>query len=435
MMRSRLALAVLLLASVCFAQDSFRMPGTKPGRCLTAYLTAFNTGEAAALRQFFLENYSPDALKDVSADQRVPQHLAIFHETGGLDPRQIASSSEDMVAILAQSKIAEDWWQLECHLDKKHNVLGIALKPAERPADQVYRGKLSGEQLAIAVDSYAEKLNKAGLFDGVVMIQKDNQVLLKTVYGARNGQPHQLDDVYPLASLNKMFTAVAILQLANEKKLDVSDPLSKYLKDQPHAITDRVTIQQCLTHTAGLLPLTESQWFAGTNDWHQVVAKFMQRPLQYPQNEFHYSNADFMLLDAVIERASGEPLEKYLQEHVWDPAGMAATNFASTTAPDLMNFALALRTNALLPKKSEQDMFEPKVNTETPGIDYAYGFFVHHFPNETIAGHGGGAEHFGGELDLYMVAGYDVVILSDSASPLAAQRVTRRVRELVTARP
>ncbi len=433
-MRSK-AILVLLLCTACFAQDTFRMPGTKPGRCLTAYLTAFNTGQPDPLRQFFLQNYSSDALKEIPVDQRLPQHLAVFHETGGFEPREIVSSSEDMVAILAQSKIAEDWWQLECHLDKKHNVLGIALKPADRPVDQVFRGKLTGEQLAIAVDSYAEKLNKAGLFDGVVMIEKDNQVLLKSVYGARNGQPHQLDDVFPLASMSKMFTAVAIAQLANEKKLDYSDPLSKYLKDQPRAITDRVTIQQCLTHTAGFVSLLEPQWFAGTNDWHQVVTKFMQRPLQYPQGEYHYSNADFLLLDEVIERVSGGPLEKYLQEHVWAPAGMTSTNLGSTTAPDLLNFALALRTSALLPKKAEQDMLEPKVNTETPGLDYAYGFFVHHYPNETIVGHGGGAEHFGGELDLYMVSGYDVVILSDSASPLAAQRVTRRARDLITARP
>jgi CubicO group peptidase (beta-lactamase class C family) len=434
-MRSRLLLAVLLLASVCFGQDAFRMPGTKPGRCLTAYLVAFNTGQPNPLRQFFLDNYSSDALTEIPVDQRLPQHLAVFRETGGFDAREIVASSEDMVAILAQSKVAEDWWQLECHLDKHHNVLGIALKPADRPADQVFRGKLSAEQLGIAVDSYAEKLHKAGLFDGVVLIEKDNQMVLRTVYGARNGQPHQLDDVYPLASMSKMFTAVAIVQLASEKKLDYSDLLSKYLKDQPRAITDRVTIQQCLTHTAGFLSLLEPQWFAGTNDWHQVVTKLMQRPLQYPQGEFHYSNADFLLLDEVVERISGEPLEKYLQEHVWEPARMTATNLGSTTAPDLLNFAFALRTNALLSKKAEEEMLEPKVNTETPGLDYAYGFFVHHYPNETIVGHGGGAEHFGGELDMYMVSGYDVVILSDSASPLAAQRVTRRVRDLITARP
>ena len=411
------------------------MPGTGPGRCLSAYLTAFNSGNIGALRQFFLENYSRDALQQIPVEQRIPQHMAIFRETGGLEPRELSGSSEDMVAVIAQSRVAEDWWLLECHLDKKHAVLGIGLKPTERPLDAVFRGKLTDQQLAIAVESYADKLNQAGLFDGVVLIEKENQMVLRSAFGEHNGQPHRVDDPFPLASLSKMFTAVAIGQLAEQRKLDYSDPLSKYLKGYPRAITDRVTIQQCLTHTAGFLPLLEPQRFANAASDHEVVQRFMQRPLEFPQGEFHYSNADYLLLNEVIERVSGKPAAAYIGEHVFEAAGMKSTSSGSTTAPDLLNFARALRDYALMLHKPEDELLAPKVNTPTPGVDYAYGFFVRHYANETVVGHGGGGDHFGGNLDLFTVSGYDVVVLSDSASPLASERVAQRVRELITARP
>ena len=431
-MRPRIALAVLLFVSACSAQEAFRMPGTGPGRCLTAYLTAFNAGNVGALRQFFLENYSKDALDQLPVEQRIPQHMAIYRETGGLDPRELSGSSEDMIAVVAQSRTAEDWWLLECHLDRKHAVLGIGQKPTERPVDAVFRGKLTDQQLAVAVESYADKLNKAGLFDGVVLIEKDNQMLLRTAFGEHNGQPHRVDDAFPLASLSKMFTAIAIGQLAEQRKLDYSDPLSKYLKDYPRGITDRVTIQQCLTHTAGFHPLLES---TGTASEHELLQRYLQQPLEFPQGEYHYSNLDYMLLHEVIERVTGKPAAAYISEHVFDAAGMKATDVRTTTAPDLVNFARALRDYSLLLHKPEDELLAPKVNTPTPGVDYAYGFFVRHYPNETVIGHGGGADHFGGNLDLFMISGYDVVVLSDSASPLASERVARRVRDLITARP
>ncbi len=130
--------------------------------------------------------------------------------------------------------------------------------------------------------------------------------------------------------MNKMFTAVAIVQLVQKGKIHLDDPLIKYLPDYPNKdLATKVTIQHLLTHTGGT-----GDFFGPEFDAHRLELRTSQdyvklygsRPLRFePGTKYEYSNYGFLLLGLVIEKASGQPYYDYVRDHIYKPAGMTST--------------------------------------------------------------------------------------------------------------
>jgi CubicO group peptidase (beta-lactamase class C family) len=206
--------------------------------------------------------------------------------------------------------------------------------------------------LASWIDGYASGFGKewgrAFAPTGYLVVAKDGVPIVSRAYGTANpktgaaiGPSTQL----ALGSVTKQFTAVAVLQLAEKKRVNLTDSIRSYVTGLPPEF-DGVTLHHLLTQTSGVASYTADPELMASTDVHlpraRVVASFAQKPLAFrPGTKFDYSNSNYFLLGLVIEKASGKTFEEYLQASVLGPANM----LRSTTAFDAHTFDAALGTS------------------------------------------------------------------------------------------
>lgn len=176
---------------------------------------------------------------------------------------------------------------------------------------------------------WAESFDRNGYLNGSILVAKDGDVLLHGGYGMANwehGVPNRPDTKFRIASLTKSFTAAAILQLHQEKKLDINDHLHTHLPDYPNG--DKVTIYHCLTNSSGIPNYTSfPDFYEKTmrlpSTLEKTINSFKNLDLLFePGTAFDYSNSGYALLTAIIEKVSGMPYGQYLQENILKPLGM-----------------------------------------------------------------------------------------------------------------
>src|SRR5688500_16560662 len=149
-------------------------------------------------------------------------------------------------------------------------------------------------------------------FSGVVAIARNGKVLYSRAAGVadeRTKAPITLDTRFTLASLGKMFTAVAIGQLLDQRKLALTDTVAKFLPDFPNRDARRVTIAQLLSHTSGLGSYCNERYEAqreGLFTLADYVPLFADEPLRFaPGERFGYSNSGYIVLGRIVETVSG----------------------------------------------------------------------------------------------------------------------------------
>src|SRR5215472_300787 len=196
------------------------------------------------------------------------------------------------------------------------------------------------------VDSWIEATRlehqDPGLSIGLVY---DQELIWSKSYGFADLAKHEpatASTVYRLASLSKLFTATAIVQLRDAGKLELDDPVQKYLpwfqiQQPPNSIP--ITIRQLLTHTSGLARDLESpMWnelkFPSRDEMIRLIPR--QSAVFPPDTEYKYSNLAVAIAGEVVAAASGEPYERYVRQHILDPLGMRSTVITpSRSTPEL----------------------------------------------------------------------------------------------------
>ncbi len=165
-----------------------------------------------------------------------------------------------------------------------------------------------------------------------VIAVKDGRTLLRKGYGLANLEwnlPVTPETVFRIGSVTKQFTAVLILMLAEQGKLSIQDPIEKFLPGYPtHGHT--ITIEHLLTHTSGIKSYTNLQdW---PKDWgksftlDELIDYFKYQPMDFaPGQKWSYSNSGYILLGAIVEKASGVPFDRFLQTAICEPLGMTST--------------------------------------------------------------------------------------------------------------
>src|SRR5262245_19463864 len=176
----------------------------------------------------------------------------------------------------------------------------------------------------VLVKAYAH----LGRFSGAVLVAHGGRVLFKKGYGMasyEHAAPNTSRTPFRIGSQTKTFTAIAILQLQEQGKLNVHDPLANYLPGYPRG--EAITIHQLLTNTSGIPDYITAEGFSRTmsrpHTVDELIASFKDRPLLFnPGERFGYSNSGWVLLGALIERLAGKPYGDYVREHIFAPAGM-----------------------------------------------------------------------------------------------------------------
>lgn len=189
-------------------------------------------------------------------------------------------------------------------------------------------------------DALIQPYIKADAFSGTVLVAKDGKVLFQKAYGLADREwniANTPDTKFRLGSITKQFTAAAILQLAEQGKLSVDDPISKYYTDAP-ASWAKVTIKHLLTHTSGIPSYTDIPHFFEGQSFTDltpegIIKLTRDAPLQFePGSQYRYDNSGYVLLGYVIEKVSGQPYADYVQKHIFDPLGMRNSGYDSNTA-------------------------------------------------------------------------------------------------------
>jgi uncharacterized protein YbbC (DUF1343 family)/CubicO group peptidase (beta-lactamase class C family) len=165
----------------------------------------------------------------------------------------------------------------------------------------------------------------------VVIIGHDGQVVYHKAYGSRALEPRRetmtLDTVFDCASLTKVVaTTTAVMQLWEQGKFRMNDPVVKYLPEFGQNGKQDITIRQLLVHYSGLGPdLDLTKPWEGKETAYRMA--FEAAPERPPGAAFVYSDINFVVLGALVERLSGEPLDAYAAKHIFQPLGMKETRF------------------------------------------------------------------------------------------------------------
>jgi CubicO group peptidase (beta-lactamase class C family) len=292
-------------------------------------------------------------------------------------------------------------------------------------------------------------------FAGAVLIAHNGRPVFAQAYGLADREhklPNTIKTRFHIGSMNKMFTAVAIVQLAEQGKLGFDDPVGKYLKDYPNQdIATKVTIRHLLTHRGGTGDIFGPEFEA-----HRLELRTLQDyvqlygnrgPASEPGSQFEYSNYGFILLGVIVEKVSGQSYYDYVRDHVYLPAGMTSTGSEPedqsvsnlsigytangtanglrpntgmlpyrgtsagggySTVEDLLGFANAVQRNKLLNAHFTELLL---------GTDFPAGSIngIHCF------GHSGGSIGMNDDLKICPVPEYVVIVLANMDPPVAGQ--------------
>jgi CubicO group peptidase (beta-lactamase class C family) len=309
-----------------------------------------------------------------------------------------------------------------------------------------------------SIDGYLGNLTKQGAFSGSVLIGQGGRVLLSTGYGmadVENGVPNTPQTRFHIGSVTKQFTAMAVLILQAQGRLDPEEQVCIHLPSCPLHWRE-ITIHQLLTHTSALPDSWE--FYAEKNvpdvlhEPAEIISWFEDAPLDFePGTRFSYSNTGYLLLGYLIEEVSAQPYEVFLAEHIFEPLEMTSTSYCldgsglavgyshngleaafinpslaysagelCSTVEDMQRWDQSFYTEELLPGEMLEAVFTPLVSI--PSLSFAppyeetscgYGWFVGEHLGHRVAGHGGTYNGFRALIERYPDDEISIIILSN----------------------
>jgi hypothetical protein len=209
-----------------------------PFRQFSAWLEAFNAGDRSRISQF-RETSFPSMNLDAQMNFRA--------RTGGLELRALERATPTSLTGLVQERDSDQFgrFMIEVDAGEPHRILRLPINAIPRPAEFPVR-RISEAEIISALRAKMEKDVAAGVFSGAVLLAKNGKVLFSGAYGLADREKkaaNRLDTRFRIGSMNKMFTATAILQLVQAGKIKLTDPLGKYITDYPNQdVATKVTI-------------------------------------------------------------------------------------------------------------------------------------------------------------------------------------------------
>lgn len=433
-------------------------------RLLHAWLDVFNGGERDRYAEFLAGSF-PSRLDSLATA------MAFRERTGGLDLRKLELASATEATALLQERDSDQFARVELTIapTEPREITSLNLAAIPRPAEFPI-ARLAEDEAITGIQHVLHGAAAADRFSGTVLIEKNGKVLFSSAYGLADrerGVPNTLQTRFRIGSMNKMFTAAAVLQLAEAGKVNLTAPVGGYLSGYPNRdVAAKVTIHHLLTHTGGTGDIFGPEFQAQRMELRTLddyVRLYGDRGPEFePGSRFQYSNYGYILLGFLIEKVSGKTYYDYVQAHVYKPAQMTATGSQPehqalpdlsvgymkppgtaepvpntetlpyrgtsagggySTARDVARFARALLGHELLRPDSTRLLLAGKVELGS-GARYAYGFEDRRDTQGSgSVGHSGGAAGMNGDLRIYLKSGYIVVVLAN-ADPPAAQRIT-----------
>ncbi|MDP2414110.1 serine hydrolase [Daejeonella sp.] len=272
------------------------------------------------------------------------------------------------------------------------------------------------------IDTFFTRVAQRGIFQGSVLLSVNNMPIYQKAFGYANNEHKVKNTVstkFRIASLSKTFTAIAIMQLVQEEKLNVTDRISDILDWYPKAIGNFVSIQDLMMMNSGIPSYTSNYDFVSFTSRNnaQFIREFILRfcapttlMFQPGSDQFNYSNSNYYILGAIIEQVTGRPYADVINEKIFKRIGMTNSgyyyntgiydNFATgysvepviqvaayydqtsafstgglySTVEDLFKLDQALYSEKLLQKKYIDEIFKDRFPKDSTGNAWLYGW-------------------------------------------------------------
>ncbi len=342
-------------------------------------------------------------------------------------------------------------------------------------------GAAAEQPEAGAIDQLLGGVFKPGAPGAAAIVTRHGQTLFRKGYGMADLElqvPIEPDMVFRLGSVTKQFTAVSILMLEEQGKLSVSDPITKFLPDYPTQ-GRTITVEHLLTHTSGIRSYTEMpEWLP---QWRkdftlsELIDFFKNQPMDFaPDEKWLYDNSGYILLGAIIEKASGLSYEDFVRTRIFEPLGMkhscydhteriipkrvkgyqhTASGFEnapylSMTQPyaagslassvdDLVLWDNALWSNKLIKAESLARAHKIHVLKNGRATGYGYGWAIGTYEGHRTVEHGGGINGFATyALSLPDDGVYVAILTNGSAGPdVSPERLAVQMAGIAIGKP
>ncbi|HEX4423957.1 MAG TPA: serine hydrolase domain-containing protein [Terriglobales bacterium] len=330
-----------------------------------------------------------------------------------------------------------------------------------------------------SVDQIAKQvLESTGVPSASIAIVKNSQIIYVQAYGDASLEPRipaRPDMRYSLGSISKQFTATAILLLAEQNKLSLDDPVSKFIPTLTRA--NEVTIRELLSHTSGYQDYWPQDYVPPfmlvdtTSD--QILDRWARKPLDFdPGTKWQYSNTNFVIAGLIVEKVSGMPLLSFLSEKVFTPLGMKnvanvdigrlgetdATGYLrfalgpprvapkeakgwlfaaaelGMTARELAEWDIAMMDQRLLQPSSYKEMQKEVVLKDGTEMHYGLGIGVKTEGGHRILAHGGEVSGFGAENIVFPDDHASVTVLTNVDMADADSEIAQRIAAVLFSR-
>jgi CubicO group peptidase (beta-lactamase class C family) len=474
----RLTKVTVLVASVLtMSRAEAQSPATKRAREVVAVI---NAATPAAIRAF-VDSAFDDQMRGMPMRAHIDFFMGQREQSGGLEWVEVQDEKPAETTALLKRKLTGELIAVLVRTNPAapYRIGGIGQRPPRPKVAQAEPRITTDAELTTALGDFVNRLVRADLFSGTVLLAKDGKRLYGMAFGEANkdfGVPNALDTKFNLGSMNKMFTAVTVAQLVEQGKLSYDDPLSKFMPDFPSADAARkIRIKHLLTHTSGLGSYFNDEFDRTSRAKYRTVDEMLtlaknEKLAFEPGARWSYSNTGMLVLGKVIEVVTRQDYFDYVREHLYKPAGMRSTDayqldevnrnlavgyqreYADdgtkrfrnnifmhvirggpagggySTAEDLVRFAESLKASKLVSAATYELLTTPKPDVNSP--DYGYGFGVN--SQTGIVGHSGGFPGISSNLDIFKGSGYVAVVMSNYGG--ASQPVVEKIRTLVKAR-
>ncbi|WP_299366686.1 serine hydrolase domain-containing protein [Winogradskyella sp.] len=242
---------------------------------------------------------------------------------------------------------------------------------------------MASAQQTISAQSTSDKIDEVmglyhqyGLFSGTILVAENGKPIYQNAFGLADLEfdlPHRTDMRFILGSITKQFTAVLVLQMVEDGKIKLDDPISNYIPNYPTSRGNDITVHHLLSHSSGL------QHWGGIDDFllskarlhHEkdsimtMFATLEERNI--PGERFRYSSIGYYLLGMILENVSGKTYEALLQQKIFDPLNMINSSFSNSNEI-IKNRVTPYRYNFLTAKYDNAEYRDPSTTYSTGGI-------------------------------------------------------------------
>lgn len=311
------------------------MPDSPRGRMAGALVKVIEAGDEETIRKFFGERVAPQFRDAFPMEEHVRVFQQLRRALGEFEPAGLEPLAPNEARLTLRAKGSGETYRVDYAVEAAPPHRLASMKWEKGPTETPLTFNSPAE-----LDEALRKAAAEDRFSGVVLAAKGNKPVFLKSYGLANRDaktPVREDTLFDIGSINKMFTSVAVLRLAQEGKLGLDDPLGKHLKGFPAEVANKVTLRQLLRHRSGMGDYLTHPKFREDPRRFKTVGDYLEiarsEPLRFePGTQQSYSNMGYVVLGAVVEAVTGRSYYDVIDDYVYKPAGMKSSGSFDRTS-------------------------------------------------------------------------------------------------------